>query len=116
MDEIDRILSNEPVVRPSAGFQDRVMRAVREEAAAPEPIEFPWRRFLPGAIAGAGLLAVALVAAIAGAPTPANMISDLPALPGALLRDVAIAAGALLGCALVAGMAVRGTSGASPRF
>ncbi len=48
MDEIDRILSDEQVVRPSHDFASRVMASVREEAAVPPPIEFPWKRFLPG--------------------------------------------------------------------
>lgn len=48
MDEIDRILSDDEIIRPSPGFSARVMRAVREESDRPEPLEFPWSRLLPG--------------------------------------------------------------------
>jgi hypothetical protein len=54
--EIDRILSQEEIVRPSNDFTARVMRRVRAEAAAPEPIEFPWRRFLPGMLTSLSLV------------------------------------------------------------
>lgn len=49
-DEIDRILGDEPVVRPGPDFAARVMREVRSEARGPEtePLAFPWHRFLPG--------------------------------------------------------------------
>lgn len=54
--EIDRILSEEGIVRPSSDFAARVMRQVRSEAASPEPIEFPWRRFLPGMLTSLSLV------------------------------------------------------------
>lgn len=38
-------------LRPSSGFTLSVMDAIREEAVVPPPIPFPWKRFLPGAIA-----------------------------------------------------------------
>ncbi len=44
-DQITRGLLLEPV-EPSAGFQARVMRRIRQEAATPPPIPFPWRRAL----------------------------------------------------------------------
>jgi hypothetical protein len=34
-------------ILPSAGFADSVMAAVRDEAAAPAPIAFPWKRAIP---------------------------------------------------------------------
>jgi hypothetical protein len=55
-DEIDRMLrthmsaSTEQLI-PSSGFTQSVMDAIREEATAPPPIPFPWRRLLPSAIA-----------------------------------------------------------------
>ncbi len=63
-DEIDRILSREDEILPSSGFAVSVMDAVRREAAAPPPIPFPWKRALPGLVAGGLALAVVLVAAI----------------------------------------------------
>jgi hypothetical protein len=44
-DQITRGLLLEPV-EPSAAFQARVMRRIRQEAATPPPIPFPWRRAL----------------------------------------------------------------------
>lgn len=53
--EIERILSEEEIVSPSSDFAARVMGQVRTEAAAPEPIEFPWRRLLPGVLTSLSL-------------------------------------------------------------
>jgi hypothetical protein len=50
-DKLDRILAQEDVLLPSSGFTASVMDAIREEAAAPAPIPFPWKLALPG-IAG----------------------------------------------------------------
>jgi len=55
-DQIKRGLLLEPV-EPSAAFQARVMRRIRQEAATPPPIPFPWRRAL--------WIALALVAGFA---------------------------------------------------
>ena len=57
-DEIDRILSERDDLRPSSGFTDAVMEAVRREAATPPPIPFPWRRAWPVLAAGAAVLAL----------------------------------------------------------
>jgi hypothetical protein len=46
--EFDRILSSEAELVPSSGFASAVMDAVRQEASAPPPIPFPWKRALPG--------------------------------------------------------------------
>ena len=54
--EIDRILATEDALVPSSGFLASVMERVREEAAAPAPIPFPWKRALPGMIATVGML------------------------------------------------------------
>jgi hypothetical protein len=48
--EIDSILATEDALVPSSGFLTSVMERVHEEAAAPAPIPFPWKRALPGAI------------------------------------------------------------------
>jgi hypothetical protein len=56
MKELERILANEEELQPSLGFSTRVMRAVREEARATEPIAFPWARFLPGFLCSFALL------------------------------------------------------------
>ena len=70
-DELDRILSKEETIAPSAGFVASVMVAVRGENARPAPLSFPWKRALPG-IAAAILSIVLLCAAISSsglAPT-----------------------------------------------
>ena len=56
--EIDRILSERDDLRPSSGFTDAVMEAVRREAATPPPIPFPWKRAWPVLAAGAAVLAL----------------------------------------------------------
>jgi hypothetical protein len=62
-EELDRILSKEPEIEPSAEFATSVMKAVRTEAAAPPPISFPWVCAAP-LLACWGLLATASIAAI----------------------------------------------------
>ena len=59
-DQVERGLLLEPV-EPSAAFQVRVMRRIRQEAATPPPIPFPWRRALWIALALIAGLAAALV-------------------------------------------------------
>ncbi len=52
--KLDRILTAEEELVPSSGFVASVMERVREEAAAPEPIPFPWKRVVPGAVVAVG--------------------------------------------------------------
>ena len=91
--ELDRILSAEQGIQPSANFARNVMAKVRMEAAAPPSMPFPWKRALPGLV-----LCVLSLAAMCGsaalrsgpqrlreAPGPsiwAGLLSDL----GGLLR------------------------------
>jgi hypothetical protein len=63
-DEIDRMLELLPGILPSAGFTSSVMNAIRLEAAAPPPIMFPWKRALPGLVAGAFALALVVVVTV----------------------------------------------------
>jgi hypothetical protein len=53
---VDGILASEGKLAPSSGFVVSVMERVRQEATAPEPIPFPWRRALPGMIVVAAAL------------------------------------------------------------
>lgn len=54
---LDQILRSEEELAPSSGFAASVMDRVREEAAAPQPIPFPWKRVVPGmTVAAAGLV------------------------------------------------------------
>ena len=62
-DDLDRILSKEETIAPSARFVASVMVAVRRENTTPAPLLFPWKRALPG-IAAAIVSIVLLCAAI----------------------------------------------------
>jgi hypothetical protein len=53
---IDHILATEEALIPSSGFLASVMERVHEEAAAPPPIPFPWKRAIPGMVLVAGTL------------------------------------------------------------
>src|SRR5687768_8093556 len=62
-EEIDRTLRQSDAIEPSPGFTAAVMTRVREIAAEPSPIAFPWRRALPGLAGCAAAAAGALVSA-----------------------------------------------------
>lgn len=53
---IDAILLSEGELIPSSGFLAGTMERVREEAAMPKPIPFPWLRALPGIVLVAGVV------------------------------------------------------------
>jgi hypothetical protein len=62
--EIGHILAGEEELMPSSGFAVSVMERVRQEAALPAPIPFPWKRAIPLlllACGGIGWCAVELV-------------------------------------------------------
>ncbi len=48
------ILGGEEELIPSSGFLAATMERVREEAAMPKPIPFPWLRALPGIVLAVG--------------------------------------------------------------
>ena len=48
VDRMDEILGTEVELIPSSGFVSGVMERLREQAAAPPPIPFPWKRAVPG--------------------------------------------------------------------
>jgi hypothetical protein len=52
---LDRILATEEDLVPSSGFAASVMDRIREEATAPPPIPFPWKRAVPGIVLAAGV-------------------------------------------------------------
>jgi hypothetical protein len=73
-DELDHMLrthmnASTEQLTPSSGFTQSVMDAIREEATAPPPIPFPWKRLFPAAIAL--LCAIIGLAMFAGRQTPA---------------------------------------------
>ncbi len=118
MDDLDRILTNEPVVRPTDEFTARVMERVREEAEMPPPIEFPWARFLPGFFTCLGLIFTTfmILGWTGGAGMDLDTQSWIDAANTNLGHAVGLAGTAVLGSLIVAAMAFRsiGRSGASP--
>jgi hypothetical protein len=55
-DTIDRTLAAEEELIPSSGFLAATMERVRDEAACPKPIPFPWLRALPGIVLAVAVL------------------------------------------------------------
>lgn len=85
-DDVNRILSREEEILPSAGFVDSVMEAVRQEAAAPPPIPFPWKRALPLLVAGGVTLVLVIAVAVAelsrgGAVSPQSAVTWTSLMP-----------------------------------
>jgi hypothetical protein len=60
-DQLDKILAREDEIVPASGFLARVMDKVQDEAAAPPPIPFPWKRAIPGFVLAAGVFGWAAV-------------------------------------------------------
>jgi hypothetical protein len=109
-DSLDRLLqahlaapAEQPA--PSSGFVLSVMEAIRQEAAAPPPIAFPWRRVMPGATAIlCGLAVFALLVAHEGTSgTSPNMNLNLTGpISSGLLALCGIAGAILTSIATVA--------------
>ncbi|HEY2470980.1 MAG TPA: hypothetical protein VGI45_24510 [Terracidiphilus sp.] len=81
---LDRILGAEEGLAPTSGFVSSVMDRVRQEAATPAPIPFPWKRVLPGMIVAAvGLVwcVVRLAQAYAASPGAPIYIPLHPTAP-----------------------------------
>jgi hypothetical protein len=57
-DDLDRILASEEALHPSSGFTAAVMARVREAAAEPSPLPFPWLRFVCSGLVLAALTAL----------------------------------------------------------
>jgi hypothetical protein len=78
-DELDRVLSREAEIIPSSGFIRSVMAAVQNEAVAPPPIPFPWKRALPGLLASLVAVVWSTVDGVRyPAPQSAPAISVIP--------------------------------------
>lgn len=76
MNDLDRFLSDDDSIVPSAGFSARVMTAVRDEAAAPPPIPFPWRRLLPISVATIVVVTAGLIKISQSPPRTASSWSS----------------------------------------
>jgi hypothetical protein len=72
VDELDRVLGSEEKLEPSSGLAAATMERIRREIAEPQPLGFPWRRFVPGTVISLGLLAAGIILAVLrGLPQPA---------------------------------------------
>jgi hypothetical protein len=86
---LDRILAAEEELLPSSGFLASVMERVQEEAAAPQPIPFPWKRAIPGILLATIVLgggAVELVRFILSAVREISLAP--PRLPVVAVRPI----------------------------
>jgi hypothetical protein len=76
-DDLDRILSSEDFVEPSSDFAMDVMAAVRQQAAEPSPLRFPWFRFAAGVAASGVMAASGTVLLLRSGPALAAMAAPL---------------------------------------
>jgi len=87
--KIEAILASEEELIPSSGFLGSVMERVQEEAVAPPPIPFPWKRAIPGVLAITGVFVWGAVELFRhGLPTLSSPMLPLPHLPVALVVPV----------------------------
>jgi hypothetical protein len=101
IDLIDRILSSDGELVPSSGFLASVMDRVREEAAAPPPIPFPWKRALPGMLLAAGVFGWGAFQLFRFLPQAMQQVSFAsPHLPVLAAHDLAQAGWIALACVL----------------
>lgn len=101
LDPIDNILSAEERLEPSSGFLSAVMERVRQEAAAPPPIPFPWKRALPGILLAVGVFGWSAFELFRYLPQAVRQISfAAPQLPTPVVRDLTQAGWVALGCVL----------------
>jgi hypothetical protein len=86
---IDRILATEEEIVPSSGFAAAAMERVREEAAMPAPIPFPWMRAIPGMLLAAGVLGWGAWEAVRAAmPEARQVLLSPPVLSPAVGRGL----------------------------
>lgn len=114
---LDHILTTDDELLPSSGFVESVMARVHQEAAAPAPLPFPWKRALPGMILAAGAFAWTVVRLgkelVATLRSPELLAS--PAQPLAIPQSVQNAAwvAVALGAALFSWLLTRRIAGNS---
>jgi hypothetical protein len=87
--KIDEILFSEEEIVPSSGFVTSVMERVLDEASAPPPIPFPWKRALPGFALVAGVIGrVGVELGRAGIPAMQQRVVSTPQLPPGLVMPM----------------------------
>jgi hypothetical protein len=87
--QIDRILATEEPLIPTSGFLASVMESVREQAADPQPIPFPWKRAVPGILFVAVVFGWGAFKTIRqGLPEMRSVSLTPPHIPAAALQSV----------------------------
>lgn len=88
--ELDAALAaDHEAILPSSGFTGSVMSALLQEAAAPAPIPFPWKRAVPGLIAALGILALMVIVVVRAIASAAHAASTPAAASSAWPVDMA---------------------------
>jgi hypothetical protein len=101
MNGLDAMLASEEKIVPSSGFLSAVMERVREEAVAPAPIPFPWKRALPGVALVAGVLGwMGMELVRVGGSAIKQSVAATPQIPPGLLVPMEQAGWVGLGLAL----------------
>jgi hypothetical protein len=86
---LDRILATEEELVPSSGFAATVMERIREEAAVPPPIPFPWKRAIPGIALATGVFGWGAVELTREAISAVQRAPSIPLqIPDSLQRPV----------------------------
>lgn len=87
--EIEAILAGEEELLPSSGFLSSVLERIEQEAAAPPPVPFPWKRAVPGILMAAGVFSWGTVKLIRlDLLTPALLRFTLPPLSSAVIGQI----------------------------
>jgi hypothetical protein len=82
---IEHILATEEELAPSSGFLASVMEQVHEEATAPQPIPFPWKRAVPGILLATGVFGWGAFELVRlGLPTLGGLSAPTPHLSAAM--------------------------------
>jgi hypothetical protein len=88
-EKLDRTLASEQELVPSSGFLATVMERVSEEAAAPPPIPFPWKRAVPGMALVAGVFGWGAIEFLRhGVPAAGHAILAAPQIPAAAVQPI----------------------------
>ncbi len=99
MDAIDQILSTDEQLVPSSGFLAAVMERVHEEAAAPPPFPFPWKRALPGVLLAVAVFGWGTFELVRYAPLAMRQSSfTAPHLSALAFRDLTQAGWIVVAC------------------
>ena len=94
-DELDRILSSEDALEPSSDFTVDVMARVRQQAAEPSPLSFPWFRAATGLAASCVMAGAGAVLLLRSGPALAATVAPLAQLD-AITPELGYATAALL--------------------